>query len=301
MSDLISVIVPVYNDRKYIDKCINCILSQTYRNIELLLIVDGATDGSEEVCRSYEKKDERVRVIVKENGGTADTRNRGLDEAKGDYIAFMDTDDYASESYLEVLYNGISNSGADISAIGLQEVSEFDQIITNAHIYDEYIILDKEEAIRNLFNDDLYGNFVWNKMYRKKLFDNVRFKKVYKIEDLAVMYLIFDQINFLCYNRSKLYFYAQRQKSQLHKKELSIFTIKLNIVRERYEYIKNKYPNILDNYVDYAQTIIECYPYIFYKKDLREIMKKDMKDLLPFVKDHLSEKEKRKISLYRLK
>lgn len=300
MSDLVSVIVPVYNDKNYIDKCINCIINQTYENIELLLVVDGATDGTYEICKEYAKKDNRVKVYYKENSGTAETRNYGLSKANGKYICFMDTDDYATNDFIEVLYKGIKETKADISTVRLKEVDENSSFSTDTYRKNEYEILNKEEAIAHLFDDELYGNFVWNKMFNKKLFYEVKFKKIVKIEDLGVMYLIFDKANYVCTNKSQLYFYVQRKKSQLHKKELKIFTTKINVMYERFEYVKNKYPNIVENYVEYAKALIECYPFVFYKKDLNKKCHKDLNDIWDKASFYLTNKEKRKAKLFGL-
>ena len=103
----ISVIVPVYNVEKYLDKCVQSILNQTYENIELVLVDDGSTDGSSKICDKYGNIDSRVKVIHKENGGLSSARNRGIDEAGGKFITFIDSDDYIHHQMLEILYEGI--------------------------------------------------------------------------------------------------------------------------------------------------------------------------------------------------
>lgn len=296
---LVSIIVPVYNDQNYIKRCIDSVLNQTFKNFELLLIVDGANDNSENICRQYASKDNRIRVYIKQNGGTADTRNYGLDKSEGKYIAFLDTDDYVADTYLEVLYKGISEYDADIAAV---KYVEKDEGKTNFISKKEegYSIFDNHEGMRNIFHDEIYGNFVWNKMYKKEMFNDIKFVKVPKIEDMATMYLIFDKAKKTVFNSSELYFYVQRLSSQLHKREFKIFTNKLLVIRERYYYLLPKYPNIEENYKEYAQAIVECYPFNLKNKELIQNIRKDFKTLYPRVKNALNKKEKLKAFMYGL-
>ncbi len=114
MKELISVVIPAYNVGKYIDKCIDTVLTQTYSNIEIILVDDGATDDTAEICDNYAKKDNRVKVIHKKNGGLSDARNAGIDAAKGKYITFIDSDDYIADDYVEFLYKLLIGKDADI-------------------------------------------------------------------------------------------------------------------------------------------------------------------------------------------
>ena len=113
-NDLISIIVPVYNVEKYIVRCLESILSQTYKNIEVIIVNDGSVDKSGEICERYAKKDNRIKLINKSNGGLSDARNKGIDQANGIYITFVDSDDYISQNYVEILYKLIKENNADI-------------------------------------------------------------------------------------------------------------------------------------------------------------------------------------------
>ena len=112
MEKLISVVLPVYNVERYIIKCMNSVLSQTYKNIEIILVDDGSQDRCPEICERYAKKDKRVKVIHKENGGLSDARNAGIKVANGEYITFIDSDDYVDNDYVEFLYNTIEKTNA---------------------------------------------------------------------------------------------------------------------------------------------------------------------------------------------
>ena len=126
-NDLVSIIVPVYNVEKYIEKCLNSLFGQTYRELDIILVDDGSTDKSGELCDRLAKMDKRVRVIHKKNGGLSDARNRGIDAAKGRYITFIDSDDYVSGNYIWHLYKLLIESQADIAitrAIKIYEKEE---------------------------------------------------------------------------------------------------------------------------------------------------------------------------------
>lgn len=296
MNELISVIVPIYNDEKYLRRCIDSIINQTYSNIEVLLILDGSTDSSYQICKSYH--DNRIKIFQKENGGTADTRNYGLDRAEGKYITFCDTDDFYDTKILEILYKGISSTNSDISAVGYKEINENNITNEKTEYIDEYQIMNQEEAFRNLFNDDKFGNFVWNKLFKKELFKTIRFRKVRKIEDMAVMYLIFNEAQKVSFNKSKLYNYVQRESSQLHKKSFSVFVTKFIEYGKKYEFVKKKYPHMIENDIEYTKVILECYPFIMFNKAYRKKANNDIRNLLSITKDYLTEKEKMKVKLF---
>ena len=118
MEDLISIIVAVYNAKWYLEKCVNSLINQTYRNLEIILVDDGSTDNSGEICDDFQKKDERIKVIHKENGGHADARNAGIKASKGNYIFFVDNDDYIDSDLIECLYKRAKQCNAEIVACG---------------------------------------------------------------------------------------------------------------------------------------------------------------------------------------
>ena len=124
MDELISVIVPVYNVEKYISRCIESIMKQTYKNIEIILIDDGSTDNSGKICDEYSLKDDRINVIHKKNGGLSDARNTGLDIAKGKYISLIDSDDFVSKFFIETLYNTCKNENCEIAICEYERVYE---------------------------------------------------------------------------------------------------------------------------------------------------------------------------------
>ena len=114
MKDLITIVVPVYKVEQYLDKCVNSIINQTYKNLEIILVDDGSPDNCGKMCDEYAKNDNRIVVIHKENGGLSDARNAGIEIAKGKYISFIDSDDYVTEDYVEFLYALISNNNVEV-------------------------------------------------------------------------------------------------------------------------------------------------------------------------------------------
>ena len=124
MDDLISIIIPAYNVEKYISKCLESIIKQTYSNIEIILVDDGSTDKTSEICDEYEKKDDRIKVIHTENRGVSEARNKGLENVKGNWITFVDSDDWIEEDFCEVLLKKIKDYDADIALCGYKRVTE---------------------------------------------------------------------------------------------------------------------------------------------------------------------------------
>ena len=168
MKDLISVIVPIYNVEKYIDKCLNSIVNQTYKNIEIILIDDGSTDTSVLKCNNWEKKDNRIKVIHKKNEGLAQARNTGISYATGNYITFIDSDDYIDSKMLEKLYNAINKTNSEISACKYVKINKNKKV--NLNYSAEIIEFTNKEAIIDLLKETNISNYAWNKLFKKELF-----------------------------------------------------------------------------------------------------------------------------------
>ena len=162
---MISIIVPVYNVDKYIERCIQSIINQTYKNLEIILIDDGSTDKSGAICDKYSKIDNRINVIHKKNGGLSEARNVGLDIARGDYIGFVDSDDYIHPQMYELLYKNLIGTSADISII--KHIRKEEELglgdINSKKVYSNL------EAIENILKKDS-GIFIasCNKLYKKE-------------------------------------------------------------------------------------------------------------------------------------
>lgn len=186
MSDLISVIVPVYNTERYLKRCIKSILNQTYTNWELLLINDGSVDNCGEICRSYAMKySNKVRYYERRHRGLSETRNFGIEHAKGEYLYFLDSDDYCESILLEKTYEQLSEKNADMVVFGYvihrgQHIQKFQ--------YGRSGRLTQEEFFNSVLQNDRIGNYICTKLFRKDLFEEIRFPAGEIFEDVSTTY-----------------------------------------------------------------------------------------------------------------
>ena len=212
---LISVIIPVYNVEKYLRCCLDSVVVQTYRDIEIILVDDGSLDGCSQICDEYAEKDARIKVIHQENGGLAHARNVGMANSCGEYVSFIDSDDYVSIDYIECLYKGIVEFEADISIASFYPFKDDTCLpFTEPVLYEE---ISKEEAIKRYcsINADRSMPFisVCNKIYRKVLFEGIEFPKGRLYEDAFTTYKLIDRAKKIVFTTSKLYFYRINQQS----------------------------------------------------------------------------------------
>lgn len=223
MQPKISIIVPIYNVEQYLEDCLESILSQTFTNFELILVNDGSTDNCGEICDNYEKKDSRVKVIHKENGGVSSARNMGIDAAKGKYIGFIDPDDTIERNMYELLLNSMTKYKADIvicpykminSIIGSTSVSSiWNQC--NTPLSKKYI---EAEIIPNILKTSKYYSLLscCNKLYIREVFDNCRFDEAKNHgEDARLNLILLTQVNKLVFINQALYNYKIRNRTSL--------------------------------------------------------------------------------------
>lgn len=241
----ISIIVPVYNSEKFLNKCIESILKQSFKDYELIIIDDGSTDNSKMIYRYYEKIDKRIRIIQKnQNTGVADVRNIGIDNATADYIGFIDSDDWIEQDMFEVLYNNIIKFDADISAcrISVDYPTYSTTLPLPNEDYLKIIDINKDDIVRFMKGEYyLYG--MVNKLIKKSLYKNLRFipGTIYNEDDYMAFKLL-EKAKRIILDSSVKYHYIQnadsimhRDKFDLHDLELIKTTlINLNIAREKY-------------------------------------------------------------------
>lgn len=268
----VSIIVPIYNVEKYIGKCIKSIVNQTYKNLEIILVDDGSTDSSLSICKEYKKKDERIVLVHKKNTGVSDARNKGLELVTGDYLAFIDADDYVNDNYIEELLNSLLANKTSISQCGIN-------IVLNGNIisqrnYDDYQVISNRKILIDLIKDNLLQNeVIWNKLYDKKIFDNLRFASGKLHEDDFINYLIYyDQKRI---SNVPLFLYNYRQEgdsimSHFCKKRLDA----IDGLEERIKFFSNKNEKELekyaiDSYLRYLKnTYFKVKKYIDDNKDI---------------------------------
>lgn len=244
MSKKISIIVPIYNVEQYLDKCIKSLVNQTYKNLEIILVDDGTKDKSGEIADLWSIKDDRIKVIHKANGGLSDARNAGMKIATGDYIAFVDSDDWISYKMYEILMNNLEKYDADISICAIKKVYEEDVVnkkqIKNKDIY----IFTAEEALENLIDEGILKQTVWNKLYKRKVVDDIYFEFGKIHEDEFWTYQIFGKCEKIVYTDEQLYYYLQRSGSIMDKPFSMSRLDALEARNNRLNYIEKKFPKL---------------------------------------------------------
>lgn len=205
---LISVIVPVYNVEKYLKKCVNSITSQTYENLEILLVDDGSTDLSGQICNEFEKNDARIKVIHKKNGGLSDARNAGLDRAKGQYYAFIDSDDYIQDNTIEIMLNAVKKNKSEIAICNMIRFLEEGETLQFYCPTDHEVLYQGKQRYKTLNQPS-----VCNKLFEAKLFEGIRFPKGKYYEDTFVYHEVLYRANNIVLTGTDSYWYLSREDS----------------------------------------------------------------------------------------
>ncbi len=236
-NQLISVIVPVYNSEKYIESCIDSIIAQSYNNFELLLINDGSTDNSLKICLEKAKTDNRITVILKENGGASSARNAGLDKITGDYVVFADADDTVSPDYLKNLYLSAKYGGYDIVKCNLEVTHELNPLIKPCEFSPEHITeITKVEAL----NERKFKVSPCATIYADHLFENNRFTEGIIYEDDDSYYRFAYEANKLALLNENLYFYYMSQNSVMRNNSIDKKTDFIEIYERRIKYFADR-------------------------------------------------------------
>lgn len=219
MNLIVSIVVPVYNVEKYLRRCVDSLIRQTYKNVEIILVDDGSTDGCTKICDDYAKLDNRIKVLHKKNGGLSDARNAGLTVASGDYVSFVDSDDWVHEDFIKILVNMTEETGADISVCSYKKIYSDSNVSNENKCVAELckpILFNPVEAIRDIFSADTkLWITTWNKLYKKSLF--TKNKIVFPVgkihEDNFTTYKLFFYAERIAFIDVPLYYYFQRTDS----------------------------------------------------------------------------------------
>lgn len=226
-NDLLSVIIPVYNVEQYLQKCVHSVLSQKHEKLQVLLIDDGSTDASAKMCDDFAKVDKRVKVIHKINEGQAKARNVGLKHAQGEYIAFLDSDDYVHEEMYGKLIDIIQKNNCEVAACAIQNVDEQGNCIGKRVFDDTLSFLSREEVIEDLFKQEKVRFEVWNKVYKKELLDGVKFVEGQLYEEIGFDRQLFQKIDRYAFLNTPLHFYLTKRagntNSYFSEKKLCVF------------------------------------------------------------------------------
>lgn len=240
----ISVIVPIYKVEKYLKKCVDSILSQSFTDFELILVDDGSPDNCPQMCDDFAKQDKRIRVIHKENGGLSDARNAGIDWAfensDSEWFAFVDSDDWLHTDYLKKLYDACTQNDADICMCDFERVDENGKTVEKPHSFPDGVYSDKEDFF-GILCSEWRTVVAWNKLYRRSVFDNIRydFGKIH--EDEFIIHKLLAESNRICYLPEPLYYYVMRGGSIMSfEKEIDIKLVFLEIGIIRYWFCKKR-------------------------------------------------------------
>ncbi len=189
MEPLISVIIPIYNVEKYLKKCIDSVISQTYKNLEIILVDDGSPDNCGIICDEYAQKDDRIIVIHKKDGGLSDARNAGIEICKGEYISFIDSDDFVSPYFIEMLYRGVHDYNCEIATVEhgvrFMDVEDEAVVFTTEKSQCSYEEIKPREAIRLMMYQRLPNGAPW-RLYKREIWNELRFPVGWLYEDAAI-------------------------------------------------------------------------------------------------------------------
>ena len=235
MEILISVIIPVYNVEQYLRQCIDSVINQTYKNLEIILVDDGSTDNSGKICDEYALKDKRIKTIHKKNGGVSSARNIGLDIAKGDYIGFVDSDDYIERDMYELLLNTMLKQKSQLA------VCNWFKQINNNWIENERFPKKQILTINEVLENFYWCMFVWNKLFDKRILDFIRFSELCGFgEDTLYCLNVLEKLKeVICVNNAK-YYYRDNLKSASRSRQFKkSYLESLNIIDIEIEYAKN--------------------------------------------------------------
>lgn len=243
MNPLISVIVPIYNVEKYLARCVDSMVNQTYKNLEIILVDDGSPDCCPQMCDDYAEKDSRIKVVHKKNGGLSDARNAGMAVATGEYISFIDSDDYVSDDFFECLLDVMNKENSDIaecSVVKLYEDNRFDEFSDDLSVK----TYDTQDAMSALIAENPFHQHVWNKLYKTELVKDIPYAVGKLNEDEFWTYQVFGIANKVSKLNKTMYYYFQRNSS--------IMGVGYNIRRldalegkaNRQKYIENNFPEL---------------------------------------------------------
>lgn len=210
---LISVIVPCYNVEQYLPKCVDSIIGQTYQNLEIWLVDDGSPDNCGRICDDYSMQDNRIRVIHKPNGGLSDARNVAIDQANGDWITFVDSDDYVSKDYVETLYCLVEKYDCEVSVAWFSTFHEGQEPLESSPNFDEEK-MDPLYAVEQMFYQEKFDTSAWAKLYHRRLFEKgIRYPKGLLYEDLPTTYLLMLESKGVAFTNKVIYYYLLRTSS----------------------------------------------------------------------------------------
>lgn len=279
MKELISIIIPAYNVDMYIEKCINSVLNQTYKKLEIIVINDGSTDSTQYIIDGLAIKDSRLKIIHKENTGVSDTRNIGLEIAEGDYIGFVDGDDEIKPEMYQTLLSDIKNNNADIAHCGFELITKGSTKVFNGT--NEIHVQSQKEALTSLLKGDPFEPSSCTKLYKKQVLKNLKFNKEVKFnEDLLFNVEAFKQSQKIVFHDVPLYRYKYNVNSA--SRNTNIYTIQQNVLKVT-EILNNKISGLKIDEIRnpfYVNKLISIYRALYDNHKSQTVLGKNVRDLL---------------------
>mgnify|MGYP003571294127 CR=1 FL=1 len=298
----ISVIVPVYNVEKYLEKCLNSIINQTYKNLEIILVDDGSTDNSSDICDLYASKDNRIKVIHQENSGVSNAKNNGLKIATGELISFIDSDDTMEPNFFHVLYDSLIETNSDIALVGYKVVNEkgkliLDSITKNNLKKDERVTYEGNEIIKELLLQKTINNFGWCKLFKKNVLCN--FKEGVTYEDIVFSVQVMMKAKRVVYTNTSVYNYLKRAKSITATISLNNLNDFALAIAERYNLIKENYNDLMEYniYAFFLSTIAISTKYVICDTKYEEIKNK-VEEFLNIIREYSNHNLKELLSFF---
>lgn len=279
----VSVIIPVYNVENYFPRCMKSVIAQTYSNYEVVLIDDGSTDDSGNMCDKYSAEYDNIRVIHQNNQGLSAARNNGVSVARGDYICFVDSDDYISIDYIEKMVTAIELYKADIAVIKICSIS--DQTVIPVEYKDDYIeyqLMDTQTALEKMLYGRLFGVSACAKLYRKETVEKYLYPVGVYYEDLGVTYKIIGECSKVIYVDSAAYFYVKRKGSIRHSHWQEKHLYGVEAAKQELIFVEKRYSDIVN-----AAKCRYILILLDYMELLREHSKEDRKRFKLFRKEML--------------
>lgn len=265
MEDLVSIIVPVYNAEKYLEKCLDSIVNQTYKILDIILVDDGSTDNSGAICEKYQENDKRVRVIHKKNGGNGDARNTGLKHAKGKWIAWVDNDDMIHARQIELLltiaeaknadivvggYRAIENTELPEDKIISENTEEKAEVLSDKHLYDDEFIKKRSMILTT----------PWSKIYKRELYEGIQYPGRSRHDDTWTTWKIYEKAKKVVFIDEPLYYWRNNPDSFSRVFDISHFTgIDAYAEQLEYYYIAGKQRYVEIVFAEYMEMFFWCY------------------------------------------
>lgn len=260
---LISVIIPVYNVEYYLEKCLVSVINQTYNNLEIIVVNDGSTDKSLFICNKFAEKDHRVVIISQENQGQAQARNNAINFSRGEFITFLDSDDYMHSECIQMLYENLIMTCSDISIVGYKKV--------NSHNYElrkkrkkKIEVFTSEQALQELFYQKKFDSAPWAKMTKAEIIKSNLFPNGIIYEDLATTYKWFHNSKRICFENTELLAYFNNNKGTMNTQFNAKTLIQIDIVDDIFCFIEKNYPKVLNSikakqFSCYSQVLMKIY------------------------------------------